>query len=219
MADEHDTRTNRGPNPSRGRFITFEGIDGAGKSSHLDFACALVRARGHEAERTFEPGGTPFGKLLRAVVLEHHTTPLAEALAMFAARSAHVETLIEPALAAGRWVVCDRFSDSTYAYQCGGRGLDPGLVARLEELVHPGLQPDATFLFDLDPATAAQRQGTRDRGADKFESELAEFHIRVRNYYLQRARQHPQRIRVIDASGSPDEVRARLAAEFARAFP
>jgi dTMP kinase len=215
MAHEHDTRPNRAQTPPRGRFVTFEGIDGAGKSSHLDFACELVRARGHVPERTFEPGGTPFGQLLREVVLEHHTSALAEALAMFAARSAH----IEPALAAGRWVVCDRFSDSTYAYQCGGRGLDADLVSRLEQIVHPGLQPDATFLFDLDPATAAVRQVGRERGADKFESELSDFHVRVRNYYLERARQHPRRFHVIDASGTPDEVRARLASAFERAFP
>ena len=111
---------------ARGRFITFEGIDGAGKSSHLEFVCALVNAKGHEAQRTFEPGGTPFGQRLREVVLDQPASPLAEALAMFAARAAHVEAVIEPALAAGRWIVCDRFSDSTYAYQCGGRGLSSG---------------------------------------------------------------------------------------------
>jgi dTMP kinase len=204
---------------ARGRFITFEGIDGAGKSSHLDFACDLVRSRGHEPVRTLEPGGTEFGKRVREVILHQRTTALAEALAMFAARSAHVHELIEPALATGRWVICDRFSDSTYAYQCGGRGLDAALVARLEEIVHPGLQPDATFLFDVDPATAASRQGARDRAADKFESEASDFHIRVRNAYLERARQHPRRIHLIDASGSREAVRADLARRFAEVFP
>jgi dTMP kinase len=204
---------------TRGKFITFEGIDGAGKSSHLDFACELVRAKGHDVARTFEPGGTPFGQRVREVVLAERTSALAEALAMFAARSAHVEGLIEPALAAGSWIVCDRFSDSTYAYQCGGRGLDATLVERLEALVHPDLQPDATFLFDVDPATAATRQGRRDRKADKFESEASDFHVRVRNAYLDRARRHPRRIHVIDASGGVAEVRERLAAAFARAFP
>jgi dTMP kinase len=169
--------------------------------------------------RTFEPGGTPFGQRLREVVLKHHTSALAEALAMFAARSAHVEGVIEPTLAAGRWIVCDRFSDSTYAYQCGGGGLDPALVERLEELVHPGLQPDATFLFDVDPATAASRQGQRGGDRDRFESEAADFHVRVRTAYLDRAHSHPQRIHVIDASGSVEDVRGRLAAAFARAFP
>lgn len=204
---------------ARGRFITFEGIDGAGKSTHLDFLCELVRAKGHEAERTLEPGGTAFGRRLREVVLGEPAPALAEALAMFAARSAHVEALIEPALAAGRWVVCDRFSDSTYAYQCGGRGLDAGLVRRLEEIAHPGLQPDLTFLFDIDPATAARRQAARARAADRFESEQADFHIRVRNHYLERAREHPGRVKVVDASGTPEQVRAVLAAEFVRAFP
>lgn len=210
---------NRGLTPARGKFITFEGIDGAGKSSHLDFACELVRARGHEAERTFEPGGTPFGQRLREVVLKHHASALAEALAMFAARSAHVEGVIEPTLAAGRWVVCDRFTDSTYAYQCGGRGLDADLVARLEEIVHPGLQPDATLLFDLDPATAAERQAARAREPDKFDAEVAEFHLRVRNHYLDRAKRFAGRFHLIDASGSVEEVRARVAQAFARAFP
>jgi dTMP kinase len=171
------------------------------------------------AVRTLEPGGTEFGKRVREVILHQRTTALAEALAMFAVRSAHVQELIEPALAEGRWVVCDRFSDSTYAYQCGGRGLDAGLVARLEEIVHPGLQPDATFLFDLDPATAAARQGARTREADKFESEASDFHIRVRNAYLERARRFPQRIRLVDASGSQEAVRARFAQRFAEAFP
>ena len=204
---------------ARGRFITFEGIDGAGKSSHLDFACDLVRARGFQPVKTFEPGGTPFGAHLRDVILNHRTTPLARALTMFAARRAHVEELIEPTLAAGRWVVCDRFTDSTYAYQCGGDRLDPAIVARLEEIVHPDLQPDATFLFDIDPATAAARQGGRDRAADKFESERGDFHVRVRDAYLGRAREHPARIHVVDASGSVEAVRTRLAAAFARAFP
>jgi dTMP kinase len=204
---------------ARGRFITFEGIDGAGKSSHLEFACALVAGRGFEAVQSFEPGGTPFGQKIREVVLKEPAHPLAEALAMFAARSAHVESVIEPALAAGRWVVCDRFSDSTYAYQCGGRGLDASLVRRLEEIAHPGLQPDATLLFDIDPATAASRQGGRERPADKFEREARDFHVRVRNYYLERARANAQRIHVIDASASLEDVRAAIARVFAKAFP
>lgn len=204
---------------ARGKFITFEGIDGAGKSSHLDFVCGLVRAKGHAVERTFEPGGTAFGQRMREVVLRQEAPALAEALAIFAARSAHVEQVIAPALAAGRWIVCDRFTDSTYAYQCGGRGLDAGLVARLEEIVHPGLQPDATFLFDVDPATAAARQDGRGSEADKFERERADFHVRVRNAYLERARRFPGRVHVIDASGTLEEVGGRLGAAFARAFP
>jgi len=160
--------------------------------------------------RTLEPGGTPFGQGLRGVLLNHAAPVLAEALAMFAARAAHVEGLIAPALAAGRWVVCDRFTDSTYAYQCGGQGLDTTIVASLEAIAHPGLQPDATLLFDIDPATAAQRQKAQGRAADQFEARPSEFHIRVRNAYLERARTHPRRIHVIDASGTPDQVRAAV---------
>ncbi|HET7403747.1 MAG TPA: dTMP kinase [Usitatibacter sp.] len=197
---------------TRGKLITVEGIDGAGKSSHLEFLRERVIARGHEALLTREPGGTPFGARLREVVLHHPTSALAEALAMFADRAAHVESGIEPALASGRWVICDRFSDSTYAYQCGGRGLDRGVVVALERLAHPGLQPDATFLFDLDPATARERQAERAAASDAFESRGLDYFVRVRNAYLERAREHASRIRVIDASGSLEEVRQRLAA-------
>ncbi|MEO5676670.1 MAG: dTMP kinase [Usitatibacter sp.] len=200
----------------RGRFLTMEGIDGAGKSSHLEYLCARVRALGHEARLTREPGGTVVGERLRDVVLHHAMTPLAEALVMFGARGAHVATVIEPALAAGAWVVCDRFSDSTYAYQCGGRGLTPQVVANLEGIVHPELQPDATFLFDLDPAIAYERQRARSSTPDRFEREEAEFFMRVREAYLERARQHAYRFHVIDAAGSLEDVRERLAAAFAK---
>jgi dTMP kinase len=204
---------------ARGRFITVEGIDGAGKSSHLEHLCARVRARGAGALLTREPGGTAVGDRLREVVLHQPMTALAEALVMFGARSVHVTSMIEPALAAGTWVVCDRFSDSTYAYQCGGRGLEARAVASLEGLVHPDLQPDATFLFDLDPAVAYERQRARSRTPDKFENEEARFFERVREAYLERARQHRYRFHVIDASGSVEEVRTRLDAAFDRAFP
>ena len=195
---------------ARGKFTTFEGLDGAGKSSHLDFTCERIRARGHEVRKTFEPGGTPIGQRLREVVLHHPATPLGEALAMFAARSAHVEELIAPALAAGTWVVCDRFTDSTYAYQCGGRSLPREAVRALEALVHPGLQPDATFLFDIDPATAQERQRSQDRQPDEFEKRELEYHMRVRSAYLERQREFPQRIRLIDASRPIEEVRRAL---------
>ncbi|HWH39316.1 MAG TPA: dTMP kinase, partial [Usitatibacter sp.] len=184
---------------TRGKLITVEGIDGAGKSSHLEFLRERVAARGQQVLLTREPGGTPFGARLREVVLHHPTSALAEALAMFADRAAHVEAQIEPALASGRWVICDRFSDSTYAYQCGGRGLDRDVVVALERLAHPGLQPDATFLFDLDPATARERQAERAAASDAFESRGLDYFVRVRNAYLERAREHAARIRVIDA--------------------
>jgi dTMP kinase len=203
---------------ARGKFITVEGIDGAGKSSHLEWLCDKVRTLGHGVLLTREPGGTPVGERLREVVLHQPMTPMAEALVMFGARSVHVSGMIEPALAAGTWVVCDRFSDSSYAYQCGGRGLEREVMATLEGLVHPGLQPDATFLFDLDPAAAYQRQRSQSRTPDRFESEQAEFFVRVRNAYLERARQHASRFHVVDASGDLDAVRTRLAEAFAQAF-
>jgi dTMP kinase len=203
---------------SRGKFITLEGIDGAGKSSHLDFLVRQVKARGDEAVLTREPGGTPAGEKIREVVLHAAMNAKAEALMMFAARGEHVATVIEPALAAGRWVVCDRFSDATYAYQCGGRGLPREFVVGLERLVHPGLQPDATFLFDLDPAIAYGRQRARSRDPDKFESEQEDFFRRVREAYLERAREHSRRFHLIDASGTPGEVRDRLEVAFAQAF-
>jgi dTMP kinase len=203
---------------TRGQFITLEGIDGAGKSSHLDFLRGLVEQRGHGAIVTREPGATAFGAKLREVVLHHPTSALAEALVMFADRAAHVEGDIEPALAAGTWVICDRFSDSIYAYQCGGRGLDRDVVVRLEEIAHPGVQPDVTFLFDIDPATAHARQQQRNQQADAFERRGLEYFVRVRNAYLERQREDPKRIRTIDASGDMDAVRRRLAAAFADAF-
>lgn len=203
----------------RGKFITMEGIDGAGKSSHVDFVCRLVEARGHGVEKTLEPGGTSFGRAIREVVLGRHASALAEALAMFAARAAHVEDVILPALAAGRWVVCDRFTDSTVAYQCGGRQLPLAVVDTLRQLVHPGLDPDATFLFDIDPATARARQQAQGRALDEFEKRELDYHVRVRNAYLDIHRQDARRVQLIDATGSIDEVRARLAAAFAKAFP
>jgi dTMP kinase len=203
----------------RGKFITLEGIDGAGKSSHVEFLLARVRALGHDAKATREPGGTPFGQKLRELVLHHQTDAMPEALVMFADRSAHIAGVIEPALAAGTWIVCDRFTDSTYAYQCGGRGISRELVRALERVVHPELQPDATFLFDLDPSIAYERQRAQSREPDKFEREKADFFRNVRDAYLERAREFPRRIHVIDASGELGEVRARLDAAFKAAFP
>lgn len=203
----------------RGRFLTLEGIDGAGKSSHLEFVRAALEARGHRVVVTREPGGTPFGEGLREVVLHHPASAFAEALAMFAARRAHIEAIIEPALAQGAWVLCDRFTDATYAYQCGGGGLDPQVVIALERIVHPQLQPDATFLFDVDPAVAAERQRARAGASDKFERQQRDFFARVRAAYLERARQEQRRIRVVDASGSLEAVRERLAAALEGVLP
>ena len=204
---------------ARGKFITMEGIDGAGKSSHVDFLCQLAESRGHGVQKTLEPGGTSFGQAIRQVVLGQQGSALAEALAMFAARAAHVEEVILPNLAAGRWVVCDRFTDSTIAYQCGGRQLPLDVVDTLRQLVHPGLAPDATFLFDIDPAAARARQQARGRSLDEFEKRELDYHVRVRNAYLEIHRQDARRVHLIDASGSIEDVRAQLAAGFVKAFP
>jgi dTMP kinase len=201
------------------RFITVEGIDGAGKSSHLDFLASAIRARGAGVVTTREPGGTALGEKLRALVLHEPMEDVTEALVMFAARREHLVRVIERGFARGDWVLSDRFSDATYAYQCGGRGLPRTVFAALEHLVHPGRQPDATFLFDLDPAVAYERQRAQSREPDKFEREAAEFFRRVREAYLERARENPGRMHVIDASGSLETVRDRLARSFAKAFP
>jgi len=203
---------------SRGKFITLEGIDGAGKSSHLDFLCSLVNSHGHSHVLTREPGGTPAGEEIRRLVLHATMNAKTEALLMFAGRAEHVSSVIEPALGAGTWVVCDRFSDATFAYQCGGRGLPRDFVVGLERIVHPGLQPDATFLFDVDPAIAYERQRTRSVSPDRFESERVDFFRRVREAYLERAREHSRRFHVIDASGDLKQVRDRIEVAFAQAF-
>jgi dTMP kinase len=201
---------------SRGKFMTLEGIDGAGKSSHVAFLRDRIAARGVEVVVTREPGGTPAGEQLRELVLRMPMAGVSEALVMFAARSEHLAQVILPALDSGRWVLCDRFSDATYAYQCGGRGLDRTVFQALERVVHPDLQPDATFLFDLDPTLAYDRQRAQSRSPDKFERETAEFFRRVRNAYLERSRENPRRIHVIDASGAIEDVRRALGAAFDR---
>ena len=201
------------------RFITVEGIDGAGKSSHLEFLASAIRARGVEVVLTREPGGTPLGEKLRNLVLHEPMDGVTEALVMFAARREHLVQVIEPALGRGAWVLSDRFSDATFAYQCGGRGLDRAVFRALESLVHPARQPDATFLFDLAPEIALERQRAQSRTPDKFEREAGDFFRRVRDAYVERARAAPARIRVIDASGSLEDVRARLGRAFAETFP
>jgi dTMP kinase len=191
----------------RGKFITFEGIDGAGKSSHIAGAAALVRGRGLNVLTTREPGGTALGEKLRELLLHEAMHVETEALLMFAARREHLERVIEPALACGDWVICDRFSDATYAYQSGGRGLDKTKFAQLENWVHGHLQPDLTLLFDLPSSIASQRIAAQERDLDRFEQERAEFHERVRLAYLERATVAAQRIRCIDANQVPDKIK------------
>lgn len=190
-----------------GKFITFEGIDGAGKSTHIATVVDWLSARGLEVVSTREPGGTPLGEKLRELLLHEPMHLETEALLMFAARREHLALVIEPALARGAWVVCDRFSDATYAYQGGGRGLDKEKFAVLERWVHGHLQPDLTFLFDLPPEVACERIARQGRELDRFEQERADFHLRVRQAYLERAVEAPQRIRVINAGQGQDEIK------------
>jgi dTMP kinase len=193
-----------------GRFVTFEGIDGAGKSTQIGFAHGWLQARRVDAVLTREPGGTPIGETLRELLLHRPMQARTETLLMFAARCEHVLAVIEPALSAGRWVLCDRFTDATYAYQSGGRGLSDADVAALERWVHPRLQPDVTFLFDIDPEIAAARLARALR-SDRFESEQRSFFARVRERYLDRARAEPRRFVVIDTGQEKAVVQARLA--------
>lgn len=195
----------------RARFITFEGIDGAGKSSQIAALVEQLHARGIEVEQSREPGGTALGERLRELLLNEAMAADTEALLMFAARCEHLAARIRPALAAGRWVVCDRFSDASFAYQAGGRGLSTARLEALEQWVHADLQPDLTLLFDLPPAVAAARVAATGADPDRFEREQTAFFECVRAAYLERARQAPQRIEVIDATASPEAIRNRIA--------
>ena len=192
---------------SKGKFITFEGIDGAGKSTHIATVVDLLRSRGLDVVSTREPGGTPLGEKLRELLLHEPMHLETEALLMFAARREHLAQVIEPALARGAWVVCDRFSDATYAYQGGGRGLDKAKFAVLEQWVHGHLQPDLTFLFDLPPDVACERIARQGRELDRFEQERADFHWRVRQAYLERAASAPHRICVVNAGQALENIK------------
>jgi dTMP kinase len=203
----------------RGKFITFEGIDGAGKSSHVEAAAAFVRGQGRRVLTTREPGGTPLGEKLRGLLLHEDMQLETEALLMFAARREHLERLIEPALADGDWVICDRFSDATFAYQCGGRGLDREKFAQLEQWVHAHLQPDLTLLFDLPAAIAGRRIAAQARARDRFEQEQPDFHERVREAYLERAAAAPERMAIIDADQSREWIAQRVQQTIARLCP
>ncbi len=195
--------------PHAGRFITFEGIDGAGKSSHIGALADWLRARGAELVLTREPGGTPLAETLRGLVLHQAMDPLTEALLVFAARRDHLQQLILPALQRGATVLCDRFTDASYAYQGGGRGFDVALLAQLESWVQEGRQPDLTLWFDLPAATAARRRAAA-RTPDRFETQDEPFFDRVRAAYAARAAAAPNRFVVIDALGARDRVWARV---------
>jgi dTMP kinase len=196
----------------RGRFVTVEGGEGVGKSTNLEFLCSLIRDRGHPVLTTREPGGTPTAECIRDLLLEHgeeHMPDVAELLLFFAARSLHVENVIRPALDAGTWVVCDRFTDTTRAYQGSGRGLDRDLIEQLAAWVHGDLKPDLTLLLDAPAEVGRDRAGQRS-DADRLEIEQAAFHARVRQGYLEQATREPERFTVIDASRPLPRVQAEI---------
>lgn len=185
----------------RGRFITLEGIEGSGKSTLARELAGRLRAQGLTVQATREPGGTPLAESIRGLVLargEEPMPPSAELLLMFAARAVHVENLIRPALARGEWVLCDRFTDASLAYQGGGRGIDVTQIRALSEVAHPGLTPDLTLLLDLEPAVGLHRARGRGDGGDRFEDEALAFFDRVRRGYLQLAQAEPTRFQVLD---------------------
>ncbi|SFA69601.1 dTMP kinase [Collimonas sp. OK607] len=193
-----------------GKFITFEGIDGAGKSTHIGFVADLLCKQGLKVVTTREPGGTELGEALREVLLHQKMHLETEAMLMFAARREHLAQVIEPALARGDWVISDRFTDATFAYQGGGRQLPLAKLEALEQWVHPHLQPDLTLLFDV-PLEVARTRLDATRTLDKFEQEKADFFAATRAEYLRRAAQFPQRFHIIDATKTIAEVRQALA--------
>ncbi len=198
-----------------GKFITLEGIDGAGKSSHLAWIAERLRQAGRDVVVTREPGGTPLGEKLREILLRDPMDAGSEILLLFAARQAHLAQVVRPALARGAWVVSDRFTDATFAYQGGGRGFPVDKLRILEAWVQEGLQPDLTLYFDVPVSTGQARLKKAQGTPDRFEREDAAFHERVRAAYLERAGQFPQRFRVIDASKSVGEVQIKLEKVFA----
>ena len=198
----------------KGKFITVEGIEGAGKSSNLPFIQAFLETAGKPLTVTREPGGTPLGEGIRRLLLEGQgegMTPTTELLLMFAARAEHLHRVIQPALDSGRWVLCDRFTDATYAYQGGGRGIPPRHIAELESFVQGPVRPDLTLLFDVPVNTGlARARGRSD--PDRFEQQAVDFFERVRETYLRLAAEQPNRYRIIDAREPLDGVRNQLTA-------
>jgi len=207
---------------SRGRFITLEGIEGSGKST---LAASLARAlaeRGIDVVTTREPGGTPLAEQVRALALTRSTEPVppaAELLLMFAARAIHVANRVRPALEAGQWVLCDRFTDATRAYQGAGRGIDGGLIEQLAAVAHAGLVPDRTLLLDVAPEEGLRRARARADGGDRFEDEALAFFTRVREGYLAITNREPARVRRIDGHRTPEQVRDAALAELADLLP
>jgi dTMP kinase len=205
-----------------GRFITLEGIDGAGKSTHVQWIAERLEATGHSIVTTREPGGTPLGEALRSLILREPMTHDSEALLMFATRREHLDRVIRPALSRGDWVLCDRFTDATYAYQGGGHGVDRTRIRELEQWIHGDCQPDLTLLFDVPTGVSRARLDRAEaegRALDKFEREAGAFFERVRNAYLERARDDPRRFRVIDSTRPLEDVRAAIDVHLASLGP
>lgn len=196
-------------NMTRGKFLTLEGVDGAGKSTHVQWLVDSLRQKGLEVLSTREPGGTAIGEKLRELLLHEPMHLECETLLMFAARAEHLRTVIEPALAKGTWVVCDRFTDATFAYQGGGRELGYERISILEQWVHADLQPDRTWLFDV-PLSVARERLNRTREQDRFEKEADAFFQRTRDVYLMRAQQFPGRIMTVDSTQSIEQIRTAL---------
>ncbi len=198
----------------QGRFITVEGTEGVGKSTNINFLCQLLKDKGIEIVLTREPGGTPLAEELRELLLtprEERVSQDTELLLMFAARAQHIENVIRPALARGAWVISDRFTDATFAYQGGGRGVEVESIRMLESLVQHGLHPDLTLLLDLDVEVGLQRASARST-PDRFEQEKVDFFGKVRAAYLERAKNEPNRFAVIDASCAIEEVQSQISA-------
>ncbi|HUX62739.1 dTMP kinase [Sulfuricella sp.] len=191
------------------KFITLEGIDGAGKSTHLNWLAERLRSQGKNVLVTREPGGTPLGEALRELLLHQAMHLETEALLMFAARREHLDKVIIPALREGTWVISDRFTDASFAYQGGGRGLDESKLKILEQWVQQDLQPDLTLLFDVTLEVSRQRL-SGNASLDRFEQEKQDFFQRVRDAYLKRAAQFPERIRVIDSGRALNEIQVDL---------
>ncbi|MBK8568568.1 MAG: dTMP kinase [Nitrosomonadales bacterium] len=194
---------------NKAKFITFEGVDGAGKSTHLTWFAETLRKRGNEVLVTREPGGTPVGESLRDILLNQTMHAETEALLMFAARLEHIEQVIKPALQRGIWVVSDRFSDASFAYQGGGRGVSVAKLEQLECWVHENFQPDLTLLFDL-PVEVARQRLSKNITLDRFEQEKDSFFEKVRQAYLERRKKHPDRFVLINAAQLPEQVKANL---------
>jgi len=203
---------------ARGRLITLEGVDGAGKSTQLAALAQALALRGVDFVQTREPGGTGLGESLRDLMLSTEMTPLTETLLMFAARSEHIARVIEPALADGRWVLCDRFTDASFAYQGGGRAVSRDWLSSLAHWVQAGLVPDLTILVDVAPAEALRRRA-QARAADRFEAESSAFFERVRSAYLERAQAEPLRFLLVDGAMAPAEVTARILERIAQWLP